>query len=417
MGRRFIDSGIFWQPSMPESWRVTRLKRVLRKLVREREPNDELLVCSNSGEVKKRGDSKLGLVAESDEIYQGVKKGDLLVHGMDTWHGAIAVSNYDGMCTPVVHVCDSSQNKKYIALYLRNMANQKVFKLISNGVRQNTSDFRSWDKLASIPIPIPPIDEQERIVNYIEDKFSKIDLFIREKEREIELLGELKQRLILDAVISGVSKASKLKDSGISWVGTIPENWEVKRLSQVAFEHFISNKDVHHQNLLSLSYGNIVRKDINTTEGLLPSSFDTYQIVEAGNIILRLTDLQNDHRSLRVGLVKEEGIITSAYVCLGIIDAGVILPAYLYSLLHAYDLMKLFYSMGGGLRQSLNWQGMKRLDIIIPPVEEQRAIVDYIDLKSSMITSKVQALNDEIAKLKEYKLRMMADVVTGTVSV
>lgn len=174
MERATKDSGIFWQPVIPSDWKVTRLKNVLTKLNRERTPDDELLVCSNSGEVKKRGDSKLGLVAESNDIYQGVKSGDLLIHGMDTWHGAIAVSQFDGMCTPVVHVCDSTQNKDYIALYLRNMANQKIFKLISNGVRQNTSDFRSWDKLASIPIPLPPLSEQERIADLIKSKSFKI---------------------------------------------------------------------------------------------------------------------------------------------------------------------------------------------------------------------------------------------------
>ena len=161
------DSGIFWQPLIPMNWSVTKLKHVLSKLDRPRRSNDELLVCSNSGDVKKRGDSKLGLVADSDEIYQGVRCGDLLIHGMDTWHGAIAVSNYDGMCTPVVHVCDSTQNKKYVALYLKNMAYQKVFKLISNGVRQNTSDFRSWSKVGAILIPIPPIEEQNAIVESI----------------------------------------------------------------------------------------------------------------------------------------------------------------------------------------------------------------------------------------------------------
>ena len=78
-------------------------------------PEDELIVCSNSGKVIFRGDSRLGLVASSDDIYQGVRKGDLLIHGMDTWHGAIVVSNYNGKCTPVVHVCDSNENKRYIA--------------------------------------------------------------------------------------------------------------------------------------------------------------------------------------------------------------------------------------------------------------------------------------------------------------
>lgn len=198
------DSGIFWQPLIPDNWTVTKLKHVLSKLDRPRQPDDELLVCSNSGEVKKRGDSKLGLVADSNEIYQGVTRGDLLIHGMDTWHGAIAVSNYDGMCTPVVHVCDSTQNKKYIALYLRNMAYQKVFKLISNGVRQNTSDFRSWGKVGTILIPIPPIEEQDAIVKYIESKNSKIDKMIDALTAEIERLTEYKQRLISDVVTGQV---------------------------------------------------------------------------------------------------------------------------------------------------------------------------------------------------------------------
>ncbi len=198
------DSGIFWQPLIPDNWTVTKLKHVLSKLDRPRQPEDELLVCSNSGEVKKRGDSKLGLVADSDEIYQGVKRGDLLIHGMDTWHGAIAVSDYDGMCTPVVHVCESTQNKKYTALYLRNMAYQKVFKLISNGVRQNTSDFRSWGKVGTILIPIPPIEEQDAIVEYIESKNSKIDKMIDALTAEIERLTEYKQRLISDVVTGQV---------------------------------------------------------------------------------------------------------------------------------------------------------------------------------------------------------------------
>lgn len=194
------DSGIFWQPEVPETWKVTRLKHILQKLNRKRNPNDELLVCSNSGEVKKRGESKLGLVANSDEIYQGVKAGDLLIHGMDTWHGAIAVSEYDGMCTPVVHVCDSSQNKEFIALYLRNMATQKIFKLISNGVRQNTSDFRSWDKLARIPIALPTLEEQEAIVAYITQKCNATKSLITELESQINFLKEYKERLIADCV-------------------------------------------------------------------------------------------------------------------------------------------------------------------------------------------------------------------------
>lgn len=204
----------------------------------------------------------------------------------------------------------------------------------------------------------------------------------------------------------------KYKDSGISWLGQIPEHWEVKRLSQVSYEHYISNKDVHHQNLLSLSYGNIIRKDINKTDGLLPSSFDTYQIVVEGNIILRLTDLQNDHKSLRVGLVKEEGIITSAYVCIAPINNEQICSSYLYSLLHTYDIWKLFYSMGGGIRQGLNWDGIKKLNVLIPPLAEQQKIVEFLDSKISKIDSYISEKEKEVKLLTELKQSQIAQVVT-----
>lgn len=207
-----------------------------------------------------------------------------------------------------------------------------------------------------------------------------------------------------------MERYSSYKDSGISWIGEIPEHWELRHLSQVSYEHYISNKEVHHQNLLSLSYGRIKRKDINTTEGLLPASFDTYQIVEDGNIVMRLTDLQNDHKSLRVGLVKEEGIVTSAYVCLGVYDS--IFPSYLYNVLHSYDIKKLFYSMGGGLRQNLNWQGLKKLDIPLPPKDEQQAIVAYIEEKCQMIDAYVADKEKEIELLQELKQKTIADAVT-----
>lgn len=173
------------------------------------------------------------------------------------------------------------------------------------------------------------------------------------------------------------------KPNLIQWAGDIPSHWNVLKLSQVSKQHYISNKEVHHQNLLSLSYGKIVRRDINATEGLLPASFDTYQIVEPGNIVLRLTDLQNDHKSLRVGLAKEEGIVTSAYLALE--PRKSIIPEYLYSFLHTADIHKYFYSLGSGIRQNLNFSGLRDILIAIPPLDEQEAIVEFLDGKTLKI--------------------------------
>ena len=205
-------------------------------------------------------------------------------------------------------------------------------------------------------------------------------------------------------------KYSEYKYSGMKWIGDIPKHWEVRLLSQMATLHYLSNKEVHHQNLLSLSYGRIISKDINGVSGLLPASYDTYQIVEDGNIVLRLTDLQNDQKSLRVGLCTQEGIITSAYLALQ--PRETVLPAFLYLLLHAADIMKVFYSMGNGLRQNLNWGELRKLSCVLPPLSEQRAIVSYLDSKVGQIDTYVAKQTQQIELLKELKQAVIANAVT-----
>jgi type I restriction enzyme S subunit len=182
------------------------------------------------------------------------------------------------------------------------------------------------------------------------------------------------------------------------WLPYAPANWEKRYLFQVNDEQRISNKDVHNQNLLSLSYGNIKRKDINSTKGLLPESFDTYQVVYDGNIILRLTDLQNDHKSLRVGLVTQTGIITSAYNCLKPKNVS---SKFIYYLLHSFDLRKVFYGMGGGLRQSMGFKELKYLQLYIPTRPEQDQIVKFLDSKISKINKFIKDKKREIELLKE----------------
>lgn len=200
------------------------------------------------------------------------------------------------------------------------------------------------------------------------------------------------------------------KDSGVKWIGEIPSHWDIRTLSQMSKEHYISNKKVHHQNLLSLSYGKIVNKDINTTEGLLPASFDGYQIIEDGNIVLRLTDLQNDHKSLRIGLCTQKGIITSAYLALE--TFADILPYYLYYLLHSIDVKKVFYSLGNGLRQSLNWAELRKLKCVVPPLHEQQAIASYLKDKTLKIEQYVSARERERELLDSLKQSEIANVVT-----
>ena len=221
------QSEIYWLTHYPNDWRVTKLRYIMEKHRREVTPNAELLICSNSGEVVKRGDGKLGLVASSDDIYQGVTAGDLLIHGMDTWHGAIAISSFDGMCTPVVHVCTCKEEKRYVAYYLKMMAYTKVFKAISNGVRQNTSDFRSWDKVGDLLICLPTHDEQVAIADKLDYLTVQTKAGISFFEKQIEHLQELRTRLISDVVTGQVDvRGIKVPDVEYTYTETREEELE-----------------------------------------------------------------------------------------------------------------------------------------------------------------------------------------------
>lgn len=413
--KAYKDSGVKWIGEIPSHWKTTKLKHIIVKLYREKRPNSELLVCSNKGEVIKKGDSKIGLIADNDDIYQGVCKGDLLIHGMDTWHGAIAISNFDGMCTPVVHVCDSKQNKTYITLYLQFMAISKVFKLISNGVRQNTSDFRSWDKVGAIPIMVPPLHEQQAIVDYLKDKTLKIEQYVSARERERELLDSLKQSEVANVVTKGLNPNVKMKDSGIPWIGKIPEHWEVKRWGNVFKENKDINSNLENTTAFQFNYGSLVRKKREYKEEEDAETYAKYTILKPKDIVINGLNLNYDFVSQRVAISDNNGIITSAYISMHPRDN--VEAQYFCYLFKTMDAMKLFHGMGTGIRLTLSFAELKKQYIPIPPLSEQQAIVAYIDEKLQKIDKYMADLLREIDYLKEFKQRLISDAVTGQLCV
>lgn len=202
-----------------------------------------------------------------------------------------------------------------------------------------------------------------------------------------------------------------MKDSGIEWVGKIPTTWKTHTLYQLVTQVKNKNTDLSEQNLLSLSYGKIKRKDINSNGGLLPESFNGYNIIEDGDIVLRLTDLQNDHTSLRVGRATERGIITSAYTTLRPISKDS--SKYLYYLLHAFDIKKGFYGMGSGVRQGLNYDKVKELRVIMPSsIAEQSAIASYLDDQCAKIDSLITEAKASIEEYKKWKSSLIFEAVT-----
>lgn len=200
---------------------------------------------------------------------------------------------------------------------------------------------------------------------------------------------------------------------GIEWITKLPEHWRVQPFVSVVREREEPNAGMVENNLLSLSYGKIVRKDISSNDGLLPESFETYQVIHPDDVVLRMTDLQNDKRSLRSAIVEERGIITSAYVA--VIPTGID-PRYLAYLLRAYDLMKVFYSMGGGLRQSMKFSDLKRMPAVVPPRSEQRTIVQFLDRETAKIDGLIEEQERLIELLREKRQAVISRAVTKGLS-
>jgi type I restriction enzyme S subunit len=197
-----------------------------------------------------------------------------------------------------------------------------------------------------------------------------------------------------------------------SVIGPVPEHWEIWPFFATGKTVQSKNNGMREDNLLSLSYGRIVEKDIDSSDGLLPESFETYQIVEPNDMVFRFTDLQNDQRSLRSALVRDQGIITSAYLAFRP-NEEVMVPRFLDYLMRAYDLSKVFYPLGGGVRQSLKFDDVKRLGVIVPPLEEQKAIADYLDRELAQIDALIEKQEKLISVIT---LRMQSQVSIAAVS-
>lgn len=211
-------------------------------------------------------------------------------------------------------------------------------------------------------------------------------------------------------MIADLKPYPAMKTPGVPWLGEVPAHWEVSHGRTAFREKKVKNSGMIESQVLSLSYGRIVVKPPEKLHGLVPESFETYQVVEPNDIIVRSTDLQNDWNSLRIGLVRDRGIITSAYLCLNV--KGTLIPEYAHLILHAYDLKKVYYGMGSGLRQNLDITDFKYLPILVPPSPEQYAIVRFLDHANRKIQHYIYAKQKLINLLGEQKQAIIHRAVT-----
>lgn len=409
-----------WIGDLPAEWDAVKTKLLFRILKRKvPHKGQTILSITQRGIRPKNVSENEGQMAGNYDGYQEVFVGDFAMNSMDLLTGWVDQSQYDGLTSPDYRVFapiePSRVHGPFYSYVFQSLYTRRVYYKYGQGV----SNMGRWRLPAhtflNFPLPHPAIEEQRIIAKFIESKTSEIDALIEKLSLQVELLERYRRELVARTVTRGLDPDAPMRDSGIEWIAKAPTAWKTASISVVTDENKVKNADLSEKNLLSLSYGRIIRKNIALTFGLLPASFDSYQIVEPGDIVLRMTDLQNDKRSLRTALANERGIITSAYI--GLKVRSPIVSEYFAWLLRFYDLVKVFYSLGGGVRQSASYKEIGKIPILVPPMAEQQKIADFLAEKSAQIDSTIEGINRQIELLGRYRKQVINDAVTGKVRV
>lgn len=413
--RAMKDSMIEWIGNIPKSWNIHPAYYYFTERKNKNVFNEQqnLLSLSYGKIIRKDINTIGGLLPENFNTYNIIEKDDIVIRPTDLQNDKRSLRT--GLVTEKGIITSAyitlqpikKMDSRFFHYLLHAYDISKVFYNMGNGVRQGLN-FSEFSKLILIE---PEFVEQVKIANFLDEKCAEIDLLVNDIQQQIEVLEQYKRSVITEAVTKGIDPNVEMKDSGIEWVGNIPVNWKIHPLYYYFGERKNKNVLGTETNLLSLSYGKIIRKDINTNGGLLPESFNTYNIVEENDIIIRPTDLQNDKRSLRTGISKEHGIITSAYIALKPIKK--INADYFHYLLHAYDVMKVFYNMGNGVRQGLNFSEFSKLIVFEPAIQEQNEIVDYLNKVCNEIDTIIFDKKEHLKTIENLKKTLIFEYVTG----
>lgn len=422
--REMKDSGISWIPKIPINWSIHRLKYIVDSLSKGNGITKEDVLlngdtpCVRYGEIYSKYDYSFTTCISRTNVDkvsspQYFSYGDILFAGTgelieEIGMNIVYLGDYDCLAGGDIIIARHQQNPAFLNYALNSgyIQSQKGF----GKAKLKVVHISAFD-LGNLIVALPPITEQKLIADYLDSKCAEFNSTLSDIQSQIEALEEYKRSVITEVVTKGLDPDVEMRDSGIAWVGDIPAHWITHPLYFYFGERKNKNALGLETNLLSLSYGKIIRKDINSNGGLLPESFNTYNIIEKDDIIIRPTDLQNDKRSLRTGIAREHGIITSAYIAMKAIKT--VNPEYFHYLLHAYDVMKVFYNMGNGVRQGLNFSEFSRLMVFEPAIEEQNAIVSYLKEKCDEIDLAIAEKKQQIETIEEYKKSLIFEYVTG----
>lgn len=412
----YKPTSIQWLRELPSHWEERKAKYCFIERSEKNHPNEPILCATQSQGVIPQSlyQNRVVIVNKGFEGLKLVRIGDFVI-SLRSFEGGIEYAYYQGIISAAYTILEpvAKENTQYFKLLFKSYPFIQLLQTCVTGIREGQNI--NYSLLSKRFIPLPPLAEQEKIVGYLGNKTLCIDAYVRERERELQLLNELKESEIARVITRGLNPDVKMKDSGTPWIGMIPEHWKIKRVASLFTGKVDMNYDFVYKNAYKFNYGTLVPKNEIGDIEEYRSTYVKYSIIKKGDILINGLNLNYDFVSQRVALAPEDGIITSAYI--------VARPkkdtnsSYYTYLLKTMDNMKLFHGMGTGIRLTLSFDELKKQLIPVPSLKEQSEIVSYIENKCSKVNSLINELETEIEYLKEYKQKLIADCVTGQINV
>lgn len=406
-----------WLNKIPTHWETHKGKWLFTKMQRPVLPDYEVVTCFRDGMVTLRKNRRItGFTESIKEIgYQGVSKGDLVIHAMDAFAGAIGVSDSEGKCSPVYSICKPQEyiNPHYYAHIVRLMSKSNYILSLAKGIRERSTDFR-FSTFGNLLLPVPPKEEQDKIVVFLNFYLDKTNRFIRNKQKLIALLKEQKQNIINQAATRGIDPKARLKPSGIVWLGNIPEHWDILRCKFLFKERDERSKTGTETHLsMSQKYGVIPNSELSERR-LLSESY-------AGAKKCYINDLVLNRLKAHLGVFsvsKYDGLVSPDYTVFQPIKEMEIeyFAALLKSPTYRAELRMRTRGIVEGFWR-LYTDDYYDIPVPIPPVDEQKAILLQIKEEITEIDNVISRVDKEIEFIKEYQTRLISDVVTGKIDV
>lgn len=417
MTRTMKDSGVEWIGQIPERWNVIRNKYLMTKvkIIKQIYEQEPILSLTMNGVIKRDLDNPTGKMPTTFDGYQILKPNNLLMclFDIDVTPRCIGIINEYGLSSPAYSqfVLNNKLNTRYAYYYYLNLDFTKELLHLAKNLRHSLTE----EQLGYVPVPLPPLPEQQAIADYLDDKCAQIDNITATINEQIEVLKQYKKSVITEAVTKGLDPNVPMKDSGVEWIGRIPEHWEVKKLKFMLNESVIRSQNGDEMLLSVSQYKGIIPASLNKQRTMQANSLVGYKIVKKGNLVFN----KLNPALARFGASQYDGI-TSPDFSVYIVNPNITSAKYLEYLLktsnYTLQLQRNATGVGEGFMR-LYSDKLYEIKIALPNLTEQNDILNFVNDKCAQIDAVIADKQAQLETLAAYKKSLIYEYVTGKKSV